>query len=96
MIQASELQAKDVVNIGDGRRLGTIGDLEIDLESGTIQAIIIPAPTRFFGFLAAGEEVIVPWHQIVRIGEDVVLVDMRLSNETSYLSSKHSGSSGGF
>lgn len=83
-MRASELQAKDVVNIVDGRKLGSIGDLDIDLESGLIRSIIIPPTGRFFGLFPSGDEVVVPWSQIIKIGSDVVLIDMR-QGESSYL-----------
>ncbi|SDB96846.1 PRC-barrel domain-containing protein [Candidatus Frackibacter sp. WG11] len=31
MIKTSELQAKEVININDGQRLGMIKDIELDL-----------------------------------------------------------------
>lgn len=76
-MRASELQAKDVINVVDGRKLGSIGDLDVDMESGLIRAMIIPPAGRFFGLLASGEEVVIPWTNIVKIGTDVVLVDLR-------------------
>ena len=76
-VRASELQAKDVINVVDGRKLGSIGDLDIDVESGLIRAMVIPPAGRFFGLLASGDEVVIPWAHIVKIGTDVVLVDLR-------------------
>ncbi|MCF8564455.1 YlmC/YmxH family sporulation protein [Alicyclobacillus tolerans] len=83
-MRISELQAKDVVNIGDGKRLGTIGDLDIDTDSGLIRAIVIPGQARFFGMVGGGQDVVVPWNQIVRIGSDVILVDLRPIPDTGY------------
>lgn len=98
-MRASELQAKDVVNVSDGRKLGVIGDLDIDLDSGLIRAMIIPPAGRFFGMMTSGEEVVIPWSQIVKIGSDVVLVDLRSggSPESAYLAgSRSSLTSGGY
>ncbi len=86
-MRAGELQTKDVINIVDGRKLGSIGDLEIDLETGFVRALIIPPEGKFFGFFSKGDEVVIAWDQIVKIGSDVVLVDLRLANDRSYLSS---------
>jgi YlmC/YmxH family sporulation protein len=86
-VRAGELQTKDVINIVDGRKLGTIGDLEIDLETGFVRALIIPPEGKFFGLFSKGDEVVIAWDQIVKIGSDVVLVDLRLANDRSYLSS---------
>ncbi len=94
LMRISDLQSKEVVNIGDGKRLGTIGDLDIDTDSGLVRAIIIPVQGRFFGILGGGEDYVVPWNQIVRIGSDVILVDLRPRNETGYFLPPGSGKKG--
>ena len=94
-MRAGELQTKDVINIVDGRKLGSIGDLEIDLETGFVRALIIPPEGKFFGFFSKGDEVVIAWDQIVKIGSDVVLVDLRLANDRSYLSSSSATDSSG-
>jgi YlmC/YmxH family sporulation protein len=100
MVKGSELQAKDVINIIDGKRLGTIGDLDIDLESGLIRSIIVPANGKWFGWFGSGNEYVIPWNHIVKVGEDVVLVELRssgsLAQDTAYLPPKSGGSSGGY
>ncbi|OUN01284.1 MAG: YlmC/YmxH family sporulation protein [Paenibacillaceae bacterium ZCTH02-B3] len=73
-MKISDFQTKDVINIVDGKKLGQIGDLELDLRHGRIEAIVIPAPGRFFGLIGGGSDVVIPWQNIVKIGEDVVLV----------------------
>ncbi len=93
-MRISDLQAKDVVNIGDGKRLGTIGDLDIDIESGLIRAIIIPGEARFFGMVGGGHDYVVAWNQIVKIGSDVILVDLRPSGENTYYLPPQSGKLG--
>ncbi|BCJ86061.1 YlmC/YmxH family sporulation protein [Effusibacillus dendaii] len=76
MIKVSELQSKDVVDIGDGKRLGTVGDLDIDLENGVVTAIVVPSGGRFFGLFGGGQDYVIPWDQIIKIGADVVLVEL--------------------
>ena len=69
------MQEKDVINIVDGRKLGHVGDLELDLRHGRIESIIVPENGRFFGlFGGGGVDVVIPWRSIVKVGEDVVLV----------------------
>lgn len=94
LMRISDLQSKDVVNIGDGKRLGTIGDLEIDPDSGLVRSLIIPLQGRFFGMVGGGQEHIVPWNQIVKIGSDVILVDLRSPQETGYYLPPESGKRG--
>jgi YlmC/YmxH family sporulation protein len=94
LMRISDLQSKDVVNIGDGKRLGTIGDLDIDTDSGLVRAVIIPVQGRFFGMIGGGQDYVVPWSQIVKIGSDVILVDLRPPNETGYFLPPGSGKRG--
>ncbi|MNH92948.1 PRC-barrel domain protein [compost metagenome] len=75
-MKISDFQTKDVINIIDGKRLGQISDLELDLRRGVIDAIIIPGYTRFMGLFGGGTDLIIPWRNIVKIGADVVLVKM--------------------
>lgn len=74
MMKISELQSKDVVNIADGRKLGQIHDLELDLRQGTIKSIVVPSEMKLFGWFSNGQEWVIPWKQIVKIGSDVILV----------------------
>lgn len=79
MVKISDLRMREVVNIGDGRRLGPIKDIDINLEEGKITAIILPGQGggRLMGFFGREDEIVVPWDRIVRIGVDVILVDLR-------------------
>lgn len=78
MVKISELRTRDVINIVDGRRLGEIKDVELDVEQGKIKAIILPGPSgRFMGLFAKNDDVIVPWEKIRKLGVDVILVEVR-------------------
>ena len=74
VLKLSELRDRDVVNLADGRRVGVIGDLEIDPQSGQITAVVVPGAARFFGLLGTDGSCTIPWGDIVTIGEDVILV----------------------
>lgn len=79
MVKISDFQTKEVVNILDGKRLGQISDLEIDLRHGRVEAIVVPGPGKFLGFFASGNDYVIPWRNIVKIGKDVVLVRLEES-----------------
>lgn len=85
MIKISDFQSKDVVNILDGKRLGRISDLELDLNQGRVRALVVPGSGRLFGIFSGGSsgDVVIPWGNIVKIGVDVILV--RLDSKTSYV-----------
>jgi YlmC/YmxH family sporulation protein len=74
MGKISEFQIKDVVNISDGKKLGNIGDIDINLSTGKIEAIVISRSGRVLGLFGRDEEIVLPWRNILKIGEDVILV----------------------
>ncbi|AGL02957.1 YlmC/YmxH family sporulation protein [Desulfoscipio gibsoniae] len=81
MVKISDLRMREVINIADGRRLGPIKDIDINLEEGRINAIILPGHGgggggKFMSFIGREEEMVVPWQKIRKIGVDVILVDL--------------------
>jgi YlmC/YmxH family sporulation protein len=81
MVKISDFQIKDVVNISDGKKLGNIGDIEINLQTGKVEAIIISGTGKILGFFGKDEDVVIPWKNIIKIGEDVILVRYKDSVE---------------
>lgn len=77
MMKATELRKKEVINTTDGKNLGLIYDIEIDVEKGKISAIIVPGGGRFFSFFGRNEDLIIPWERVVKIGIDVILVELK-------------------
>ncbi len=76
MVKTSELRMKDVVNVADGRRLGFVGDLELDLEAGRIKAVVILGAGRLLGLLGRERDTVIQWTEIRKIGHDVILVEI--------------------
>lgn len=76
MLRACDLRQKEVINICDASRLGYVYDVEIDFASGNIKAVILPERRQFFSFFGKGKDRVIPWDKIVRIGEDLLLVQM--------------------
>ena len=68
------LRDKEVVSVCDGRRLGYVCDLAIDLKSGRVISLIIPGDLKYFGFKRE-ESCVIPWCAITRIGDDIILVN---------------------
>ena len=72
-----ELRNKEVINLCDGRRLGFVSDLEIDLDSGQVVALILPGDNKLLN-LGKCRQIRVLWCDIDRIGDDVILVRAKL------------------
>ncbi|MBR1780856.1 MAG: YlmC/YmxH family sporulation protein [Oscillospiraceae bacterium] len=70
-----ELRDKEVISVSDGCRFGYVCDLDLELASGQVMALVIPGKPRFFGLFGAKDLIIVPWKDICRIGPDIILVE---------------------
>lgn len=84
MVKISDLRMREVINILDGKKLGNIIDIELDLDDGRVVAIVLPGRVRGFSFFTKREEIIVPWEKIIRIGRDVILVEVPTVNEIEH------------
>lgn len=78
-MRVSEIRALDIINIEDGRRLGPIIDLDLDLEKGVIKGIIVLESSRGKGLFSGGRsgDFFIPWEKVIKIGLDVILIDGR-------------------
>ena len=73
--RVSELRYKEIINVSDGSRYGWVGDVEVDLESGQVRALVVPGRLRLFGLLGREEDTVVPWEAVRRFGADTILVE---------------------
>lgn len=71
-----ELRCKEVVNVVDGRRLGHVVDIVFNLENGCLQGIVVPGERNFWNVFKSGMELFISLSQIVKVGEDAVLVEL--------------------
>lgn len=77
-----DLRNKDVINVCNGKRLGCVYDVEVDLCSGRVTAIVVPGDTRLLNF-SAKNDLRIPWDRIVRVGDDTILVE--LADEDAFI-----------
>lgn len=68
----SELRVKEVVNTQDGKKLGRVCDLVFCYPENKVLGLVVPGGRAMF----KKEERFVPMKDIVRIGEDVILVNL--------------------
>ncbi len=69
-----ELRNRQVVCVKNGCVLGYVSDIELDTDTGTLTAIIIYGKPKLFGVLGHENDIIIPWDEIVVIGNETVLV----------------------
>lgn len=78
MVEASfcELRKKEVVNLDDGKRLGRFVDVVFDLQCGKVLGFLIPGANKVFGIFKGGDDIFIPYQSILKIGDDVILVEL--------------------
>lgn len=81
-MSVNDLKQKEVINICDCRRLGYVGDVDFDMETGCLLAIIVPGPGCFCGFLVREREYVIPFCDIRQVGPDIILVNVDLDKAT--------------
>ena len=72
-MRLSELQLKEIINVVNGKRVGSIIDVVVD-DKGMIKTLILEEKR---GRKFTHEEYNIYWNQIVKIGDDIILVDTR-------------------
>lgn len=88
MLKLSDLRMRDIVNVTDGRRLGFLKDIDVDLDMGRIRALILPGQGKFWSWFGSRtDDIVIPWDKIKKIGVDVILVDASTYIEST--GSKH-------
>ena len=70
----NDLRNKEVVNVCNGARLGYIVDIIFDVSDGKITAIVVPGESCGVFGLSHKEDITIPWCNIEKIGEDIILV----------------------
>lgn len=74
-VNLSELQNKEVIDIATGRRIGSIIDVIIDRKGNIIKLLLEDKKPSRKLFSTNKEDIYLLWSQIVKIGDDIILVD---------------------
>ena len=67
-MKLSDLQSKDVINVQDGKCIGNIIDGKA--------IVLLVEKYHFFTSLFTSHIIEIRWHQIKKIGKDVILVNI--------------------
>ena len=74
-MRLTDLRCREVVSVTDAARLGFVGDVELEGESGQVLGLIVPGRLRLFGLLGREKERYIPWQAVRQLGEEIILVD---------------------
>lgn len=72
----SDLQTKEIIDVSTGRRVGIITDIIVD-SKGNITKLILDKKIGKKLLSNPKEDIELTWNQIVKIGDDIILVDTR-------------------
>ncbi len=76
MNRMKDLKCKEVINVNDGYRYGYVDDVIVDTCTSKVKYIVVPAEYKLFGFFAPESEYVISWDNIIKIGDDIILVDI--------------------
>ena len=62
-----KLRDKEVIDICDGRRIGYVYDVEIDVTNGRVVSLVVPLDNGKCFRIGKPEDIIIPWECIVKI-----------------------------
>ena len=73
-----DFKRKQVINVCDCRRLGFVDDLEFNECTGQICAIVVREQSKWLWMFGCDCEYVIGWDKIVKIGPDIIMVDVCL------------------
>ncbi len=76
----SELCERSVINISTGTNLGNVDDIVFSDKDAQITHVIIYGRMKLFGLFGREDDIFIPWADIKKIGEDVLLVETNMLN----------------
>ena len=79
-ISYNELRQKEIVNVLCGKRMGRISDIIFSTNTKKILGIVVPSQQKLF---KQREDYFIPWENVTKIGDDVILVSINVDNCTS-------------
>ncbi|NLC77214.1 MAG: YlmC/YmxH family sporulation protein [Clostridia bacterium] len=80
-MKLSEFAGKEIVNIFDGARLGTVSesDLIIDGATGQVESIVVPGRGTVMGWKNRGYPLVIPWQAVRKIGTQLIVIDWEIN-----------------
>lgn len=77
MLNTADIRNKEVINIYDGKSMGFVCDIEINLKEGRIDGIVLPGDKGFRRIFGKDtDDFVIKWKYVRTVGDDVILVDV--------------------
>ena len=77
MLNTEDIRNKEVINIYDGKSMGFVCDIELNLTEGRIDGIVLQGDKSFMKiFGRETSDYVVKWKYVKTVGDDVILVDV--------------------
>lgn len=73
----SDLQNKEIIDVSSGKRMGNIIDVVFNRNGEITKFILDERKTSKYWFSSNKIELSIMWKQIVRIGDDIILVNYK-------------------
>ncbi len=74
-MKLSDMQKKDIIFLGTGKKIGRIIDAEVEISTGKIISFLIEK--KNIKYIFNNESYLnIKFNQIKKIGEDVILIDV--------------------
>ena len=75
MMRISDIMEIEIINVKNGKKLGFITDIDLDVENGKVSSFSITGSSG--NFFSRGAEIdTVFWRDILRIGCDTIIVSI--------------------
>ena len=84
----TEMSRKTVINVADGRELGHVCDMIFN-NCGGVLGFVVPGKKSFFKSITSSDNIFIPWNRIIKIGSDVVLVELVGNNARTCVMSEN-------
>lgn len=76
-MRIEELRCREVINTCTCRKLGFVGDIEFDICTGNVCALIVFKEGKYCGVLGRECEFRIPFCDVVQFGKDIILVRIK-------------------
>lgn len=82
-ISLNSLKEREIINTFDGKRLGRVIDVVFDDTAGYVLGLIVPGIKK--GLFKKTEDIFIPLANIIKMGNDVILVKLEPNQDAKPL-----------